>query len=221
VPTVEDSNTPSRLPGGPRTLISRLVARVRAWHSPFAWRFRWRHGLIDTPHDRYLLEAVIFPTLRARADVRRILFVGCEFYTAHYAEFFSGREFITMDSDPAKQRYGATHHVVDTFANVGAHFGPASLDVVICNGVIGWGLDRVEEIDRAATGCFDCLKPGGVFIVGWNDTPPWRPTPLEELVGFRRFAPIVLEPFSGTVYRTHGPQSHVYSFYTRPESEHD
>jgi hypothetical protein len=48
----------------------------------------WRH---ETP-DRDVLEQVIFPALRDRADVRRILLVGCEWYTRHYPRAFGDRE---------------------------------------------------------------------------------------------------------------------------------
>lgn len=193
-----------------------MVARVNSYLATITRSVRRRHGLIARSHDRYLLEELIFAELSARRDVKRVLFVGCDSYTEHYADFFPHQHFVTMDVDPAKARYGAQSHLVDDFARVDVHFPARSLDAVICNGVIGWGLDRPEEIDRAAQGAFQCLRPGGIFVVGWNDIPPWRPAPFHELDGFRRFRRLTLPPFPTPVYPTLTRLCHVYSFYARP-----
>ena len=63
-------------------------------------RLRARIGPCTHPHDRYLLEDLIFPTLHSRPDMRRLLFVGCDVLTEHYPDFFADRVYITMDSDP-------------------------------------------------------------------------------------------------------------------------
>ena len=180
---------------------------------------RRRIGISDYEHGRYLLEHVIFPALQARADLGRILFVGCERYTRHYPQLFADREFTTMDVDPAKARYGADRHVVDSLVEMRAHFEPASLDAVICNGVFGWGLDAPEEIESAVIQCHDCLRPGGIFIVGWNDVEPWRPVDFASLKAFERFEPLSLPPFPGSVYPTLGEMRHVYNFYCRPAED--
>ncbi len=115
--------------------------------SPIPWRIVRTERLYRPTHDRYLLEQVIFAELLARDDMQRLPFVGCDIYTAHYPRIFSGRTFITIDSDPAKARYGSVRHIVDTIAALERHVDPCSLDAVICNGVIGWGL-----IDQARSG---------------------------------------------------------------------
>ena len=196
-----------------------LVRRLRRLLSPIPWRIVRKERLSHPTHDRFLLEHVIFPELLSRAEVHDVLFVGCETYTATYPSVFADRHFVTIDVDPAKARYGAAQHITDTVAKLGQHLAPASLDAVILNGVIGWGLDRPEEIDQAVQQCFSCLRPGGLFIVGWNDLPPWRPKPLEEIEGFRAFTPITLPPFPGPVYPTLGALRHVFGFYARPVGE--
>jgi SAM-dependent methyltransferase len=180
------------------------------------WGARLRIGVSDYEHARYLLENVIFPELRARSEMRRILFVGCDRATRHYPRLFADREFATLDMDPGKARYGAEKHVTATLDEVREHFEPGSLDAVICNGVIGWGLDDRDEIDSAVTQCYDCLRPGGIFIVGWNDREPWRPVDLDSIGAFARFAPFTPPPFPGPVYPTLGEMRHVYNFYVRP-----
>lgn len=168
------------------------------------------------PHDRYLLEEIIFGQLRSRADVRRILFVGCAPYTKHYPARFADREFITIDIDPAQAQYGSAVHIVDTLANLSAHISPDSLDVVICNGVFGWGLDDRDQIEVAVEQCFRCLRPGGLFVVGWNDTDPWRPVAFDEIESFGQFEETVFPPFPAPTYPTLGELRHVFSFFARP-----
>jgi SAM-dependent methyltransferase len=180
---------------------------------------RGRIGVRDQPHDRYLLERVIFPALSARAELQRILFVGCDRSTRHYPETFADREFVTIDVDPAKARYGAERHVVDSLVNLGDHFKPGRFDAVICNGVFGWGLDSAEEIDAAVRQCHKALRPGGLFIVGWNDVEPRRPPPLDTVPAFRRFESLALPPFPGPVYPTFTALRHVYAFYRRPAAD--
>lgn len=149
--------------------------------------------------------------------MKRLLFVGCARYTRRYPAFFADREFITIDIDPAQARYGASTHIVDTWANVGAHIAPESLDAVICNGVIGWGLDNPQEIERAVAQSFSCLRRGGLFIVGWDDVDRWRPpVPLAELESVRNFEPAVFPPFPLATYPILCELRHVYSFYARP-----
>ena len=178
--------------------------------------FPWRLGKPPRPHDRYLLEEVIFPAISARADMRRILFVGCDWYTKDYPRRFADREFWTIDVDPAKARYGADRHIVDSLTNLGAHLEPAALDAVICNGVFGWGLDSAEDIDAAAAACHLALRDGGILVVGWNDIEPWRPPSFDTIESFRRLEPFTQPPFPAPVYPTLGEMRHVYSFYRRP-----
>ena len=189
---------------------------MRRLLSAIPWRVIRKERLYQRSHDRYLLEEVIFPELRSRPDMQQILFVGCDTYTAGYPAAFADRTFITIDKDPAKARYGGERHLVDTVANLRAHVAIATLDAVICNGVIGWGLDRPEEIERAMEQCFACLRPGGIFILGWNDMAPWRPVAPEQIEALGSFSPFVLAPFPSSDYRTLGPLRHVFNFYVRP-----
>ncbi len=190
-----------------------IVARLKRTSSVTA--LRQRLGVPPRPHDRYLLEDVIFPALRREPNMVRILFAGCADYTASYADRFRDRTFLTIDIDPRKARFGAPRHIVGDLAEVADHFSPGTLDAVICNGVIGWGLDDPKRIDRAANQVFECLRAGGILIVGWNDMEPWRPVPLEGLAGFQRFTPFALAPFPCPVYHTLSPLRHVFNCYVR------
>ena len=192
--------------------------RIRRLLSPIPWRIVPRERLYTRTHDRYLLEDVVFPSLRGRPDMQTLLFVGCDTDTAHYPAMFSDRLFITIDIDPGKAAYGAAKHIVDSAANLQAHFAPRSLDAVICNGVVGWGLDRAEDIDRMVEGSFVCLRPAGILIIGWNDTPPWRPPSLDTLAALDRFRELTFPPFPSPVYPTLNSYRHVFNFYEKPQS---
>ncbi len=41
----------------------------------------------------------------------------------------------------------------------------------MANGVIGFGLDSKSDFDLLLDGASQVLKPGGVFILGYNDKP--------------------------------------------------
>jgi SAM-dependent methyltransferase len=175
----------------------------------------WRH---ETP-DRDVLEHVIFPALCERADVRRILLVGCDWYTQHYPRAFGDRELWTIDADPVKARYGAGRHIVDTVAKLDVHFPPATFDAVIFNGMLGCGVDDPGEAEVAVAQCFDCLRPSGLFILGWDDEEGMRPVSPDAIAALRRFEPVTLPPFTAPSYPTFGSLRHVFEFYARPADD--
>ncbi|MDQ3897813.1 MAG: class I SAM-dependent methyltransferase [Actinomycetota bacterium] len=167
--------------------------------------------------DRHILENVIFPALLAREDVRRVLFVGCAWYTQSYAASFHDRLFCTMDIDERVRRYGADHHVVASMTDIADYFDPGSLDVVICNGVVGFGLDSEHDCDRAFEGTYAALRPGGLLIVGWDDAEGCRPTvALDDLKSVQAFHRGALPPFPSWRYPTFSPLGHTFDFYVKP-----
>ena len=166
--------------------------------------------------DRHVLEEVIFGALLERGDMRRLLFVGCDWYTRRYPEIFAAREFWTIDMQPDKARYGSRRHVVGNLTQLREHFEAGSLDAVICVGVLGWGLDGHEETERALDGCFECLRPGGLLILSWNEAGAHRATPLGALSSLRRFEPCTLPGFPAATYPTFSDLGSVFGFYRRP-----
>jgi Methyltransferase domain len=117
--------------------------------------------------DRRVLEQVIIPYLSAQRNTHRVLFVGCEWYTRHYKKFFAGKEYWTIDFDPSKSAYGSEgHHIVDSIENIGNYFTENYFDVIVCNGVFGWGLNTKEQTKNAFGGCYKLLRTGGHFVLG-------------------------------------------------------
>ena len=195
-------------------------------------------------HSRYVLEQIIIPYFVSREDMKTALFVGCDWYTKHYQKLFRGMEYWTIDPDPKKERYGSRNHVVDLLENMHYYFPSGYFDLIICIGVYGWGLDQKQQCEVALRNCFDCLREGGEFVLGWDDLPEdnpaspvgqhhpvsseeleslgWhRPVPLEELESLKafwcqRFAPLATWRYPTTwQYLNRGPFLHIYDFYVK------
>jgi SAM-dependent methyltransferase len=166
--------------------------------------------------DRDTLEQVIIPAYAARSDIAHVLFVGCAWYTRHYEKMFLGCAYTTIDPDPWKRRFGARRHIVAGLESLAAHVGAGSLDLVVCNGVFGWGLDDRADCERAFAACFDALRPGGELVIGWNDVAPHRPLDLATLASLARFEPLCFAPLAVTRYLANPGNGHVYDFYVKP-----
>lgn len=196
----------------------RGLALRRAW---FATRMHAAHllGRIDRlpTRDRQLLEQTILPHYAARADVERVLFVGCAWYTRTYADLFPQATFITLEPNPRRARYGAAHHIVDGLERLDRYVSPGTLDLIVCNGVFGWGLDAHADCERAFDACHLALRPHGELVLGWNDVPAHKPCDPRTLASLRRFEPVRFAPadeasrwYAGTDNR------HVFDFLRKP-----
>jgi len=166
--------------------------------------------------DRDTLEQVILPAYAARSDIRTVLFVGCAWYTGHYERMLPGRAYWTLDPDPWKKRFGARRHIVAGLEDIADHIAPASLDLILCNGVFGWGLDDRAACERAFDGCFDALRSGGELMIGWNDVPEHRPLDLASLQSLARFRPLPFEALGSSQHLANAENRHVFNFYAKP-----
>ena len=167
--------------------------------------------------DRTILECVIIPYYQLAADFRRILFVGTDWYTHGYNRLFRTKDFTTIDPDPAKAHYGAAHHICAPMQAITLHFQNSSLDLVMCNGVVGWGLDGAADAEAAFRACYGALRPGGHLIVGWNDLAAHRPFRLTEIQSLAQFSPLTFGPLNKTEYLVDNEWRHVFSFFKKPD----
>lgn len=168
--------------------------------------------------DRLLLEREILPGLAAMPDVARVLFVGCDWYTHSYARLFPRQDYWTLEPDPGRARYGSRrHHVVGPLRALPEHVAAGSLDAIVCNGVfMRTAMETREEAEPSFRGCFEALRPGGWFVLGWNDTEVLRPYPPSESAALGRFRPAVFPGLGVSELVTPTEYRHVYSFYRRP-----
>ena len=168
--------------------------------------------------DRQYLEAELLPALARRPDVCRVLFVGCARYTRHYEEIFEHAEYWTIDSVRRRRRWGARRHIADRLERLNRHVPTAFFDLIVCNGVLGWGLDRRSDAEAAFAACDAALRPGGELIVGWNDIRPRNAVRPDGLESLRRFERASMAGGSSQV-RIDGAHRHVFEFYRKPVAD--
>lgn len=199
-----------------------LLTRLRNAPDQLRWLVvRTLRGAVGLPtsldtQDRRLLEREILPWFGARAEYRRVLFVGCDWYTRHYDAFFDGREYWTLEKDPARRRYGAARHVADSVVHLADHFPEASFELILMNGVLGWGLDDPAEAETALAACATRLASGGVLLLGWNDVPEKRILDPDESPALARLEAWSFPPFGESRRVAPGRIRHTYDFYRRP-----
>ena len=166
--------------------------------------------------DRRILEQVIFPYYANRDDMRTVLFVGCQWYTRHYEKtYFPRQTFWTIEPTRDARRYGASHHVVAPLESLAEFFPADMFDLILCNGVYGWGLDSRAQCESAFAQCRSRLRHGGHFVLGWNDTPELAPVPLERIASLGRFRRVEFPPLGTWRFATQTEQRHVFDFYCR------
>lgn len=128
-----------------------------------------RSGGIRSLPDRKLMAEVYIPEI-ARAG-GRILWVGCRAYTAadYDALEAHGAELWTTDIDPKAARWGRSgrHRTGDVCA-IDALFPDIVFDAIVCNGVLGYGVDAPEQQQRALRAMAAILRPDGLLLLGWN-----------------------------------------------------
>ena len=166
--------------------------------------------------ERGVFEGEILYYFSTNAEFRRVLFVGCDWYTKRYERLFRGKQYVTIEVDPGRRPFGAKRHIVGSLADLGRHVGRGELDLILCNGVFGWGLDSRDESSRAFAACADALRSGGVLVVGWDDVPEHRPFDLATLPELARLRPWVFPPL-GAARRT--VDRHIFDFFTKPAGE--
>jgi hypothetical protein len=165
--------------------------------------------------DRRVLEQTIFPYFVDRPEFPTVLFVGTAWYTEPYNHIFREKNYSTIEIDPSQAQYGASRHIVDSLEYVDRHFAPRSLNLIICNGVFGWGLDQRSTVEKAFGHCYELLRSGGILIVGWNDLPEHRPFLLEDCDALKLFQPWDFPPLGTAQYQTPSKNRHTFNFYIR------
>jgi SAM-dependent methyltransferase len=211
-----------RSPQAPRSWLSRKGAKAAEILfygalrlSGFLFGFKPRHRA----KDRRMLDEEILPRLAANDRFARVLFVGCDWYTEHVEGMFLAkrRSFTTIEIDPHRARHGASRHIVAGLSDLGTHVAPESLDLIVCNGVIGWGLDDPAEIEKSMAACVAALSPGGVLLLGWDDVPEKLPVPIEKIQALRSLVPDAPDGIPSPVVETGTYARHTFSFFKKPE----
>ena len=125
------------------------------------------------------------------------------------------KEYWTIDLKYVKRKYGSERHIVDSITNIGRHVMNNYFHVVIMNGVIGFGLNRIRDIEKAIDACYAVLARDGIFLVGWNDTARRMPIDIQGIQALSKFREYHFEPLQACHYRTEVSRRHTYSFYQK------
>ncbi|MFC5344426.1 class I SAM-dependent methyltransferase [Brevundimonas staleyi] len=193
---------------GAGTFLTRLFkgeAGVTAMKSRRARKIR------ELP-DRKLLAEAYIPAFAEEAG--KILWVGCRAYTADDYPVLSsqGGEVWTTDIDPDAARWGVEgRHRTGDICEADVLFGDQMFDAIVCNGVLGFGVDAPDQQRKCLQALSRILRPGGRLLLGWNVdkigdpiaaalTEPW----------------FSHQPFAGQPARvTFAETTHVYDAFVR------
>ena len=143
--------------------------------------------------DRLVLVGRYIPAFAAGGG--RILWVGCQAYTADYPARLeaNGAEVWTLEFDPAAAHWGREgRHRTGDLKAVDTLFADLTFDAILCNGVLGFGVNAPTDQQTALDAMAAVLKPGGRLLLGWNTdkisdpvaagfTNAYRPTTLGDL----------------------------------------
>ena len=191
--------------------LKRLVPRSLRLRSKMRWKNgRWR---LATP-DRVFLEDVIVPGFLAGDEIRHVLDIGVAWYTRSYPRLFAGVDYWTIDVDPEKQRIAGPNHHTLSATHLTDKFEPGTFDLILCNGVIGWGLNDPKDVGKALDEIADVMRPGGWLVVGWNDMEGRRVPGLDDLLD-KRFSREVFPPVGADHFIPDTPYAHRFDFHMR------
>ena len=206
-----------------RTLLAAMLMTpaIRFFRDP-AFRTRAVGFLLGRPTplvapDRTVLETIIFPYFQSLTEIRSVLFVGCDWYTRHYeSAYFPGKDYWTIDPAPGARKFAGRRHVVAPLEELGRHFPPERFDLIVCNGVFGYGLNEPRQCEEAFGECYCRLRANGYLVVGWDDVPERTPVPMGVIRSLKAFEKIEFPPLGTWRYLTDTAYRHTYDFYRRP-----
>lgn len=161
--------------------------------------------------DRVMLEEQILPQYAAMPDVQDVLFIGLSKYTSdYYRRIFADKieRYVTMDRDPAAARFGSLKHVVAEIKNLSQELpdDKGAFDLVVFNGVYGWGLNSLSDMEDSLEQIHWALRDDGHLLFGWNDVPARDPAPLSAVTAFNLFTA------TGPDKLTNTPLRHTYRY---------
>lgn len=173
--------------------------------------------------NRVFLEESVFGYLNELAaesdhDIKT-LFVGIDKHNWHYPRLLLC-QFHSLDIESRKAVYGQPdRHWTGSATRMADHYGPNVFDVVVANGLLGFGINSAPDFRRLITQCERVLKPGGLLVLGYNDRPDRAPFPVLPVVS--EFFELFVPPIAGVdhhVHRVDDAFQHVFVFLRKPRA---
>ncbi|MBO9329061.1 hypothetical protein A6B37_01670 [Achromobacter sp. HZ01] len=170
--------------------------------------------------NRRFLEQAVFGYINTMAvdagGPLKTLFVGLDKHNWHYRRLLD-TEFYTLDIEARQAVYGRPgRHWTGSATRMAGHYGGNVFDVVVANGLLGFGIDEIRDFEQLLENCEAVLKPGGLLVLGYNDLTervPYLVLPTA-LRLFDAFRPPIAE-VSGALHRVDDPFRHVFLFLTK------
>jgi SAM-dependent methyltransferase len=170
--------------------------------------------------NRQFLEQSVFGYINRMAGQApgtiKTLFVGVDKHNWHYPRLLK-TEFHSLDIEAGKAVYGQPgRHWTGSATSVAGHYGDNAFDVVVANGLLGFGIDEAQGCRHLLENCEAVLKPGGLLVLGYNDRSdrvPYAVLPMA-LGLFDEFTPPIAE-VAGALHRVDDSFQHVYLFLTK------
>lgn len=180
-------------------------------------RFKGLDLRLELPNRR-VLEDDILPVLAGNSAIHKVLFVGCRWYTKIYADAFPGKQYWTIEIDPEQAKFGSrSHHITDSYLNLSQHVAAGTFDAIVINGVFGWGIDAPEMTEAALCETMRALRPGGIVVIGYNDTPQNHPSFLDvPSAALASFVPHDFPKLGQRFVTPNDPGNHTFEFYSTP-----
>lgn len=182
------------------------------------YRIKYRSSVYKSSNIRNYFEYTLLPNFHNDPKFQRILMVGVARFTQHYLPYFKNKEHLrTIDTDPEVARYSKTEiHIVDSIENIDQHADGDTFDLVLMNGVYGWGLSGEDSLKKSLDAVHKVMKKDGVLLFGWNEMDEYDPLQIRSKTYFDSFRPY---EFDGRTEiklpQSRNPKNHVYSFYKK------
>lgn len=166
--------------------------------------------------ERRLFEQEIVPFFRCLSNCKDILLVECPWDTRRSSLMFEqAKSWWTFDRIRRAARYRTKRHIVDSLENVRTHFDLETLDLILCNIVLGSRLDKADA-ERAFNACVECLRPGGVLVIAFNGAEERRPFRLSDCQSLRALEPFTFPPPGPAEFVTTRLERHAYTAFVKP-----
>lgn len=197
-------------------IFKKIQQYINLWVFRYGGRLKVRLGfkVQQFTADRKILESVIFPYIK-RNHESLVLFVGVDFYTKHYQEEFHKDAFWTIDFDSRLRSFGAKHHICDRYENIELHLSSEKFDYIICNGLIGYGTNSIDDLNSVIETSYRILKNSGTLIIGWNNRPESNQFDPRNSHALKLFSEFVFPPLNVSRFECSEGSSHVYDFYKK------
>lgn len=166
---------------------------------------------------RLYYEYEILASLRKKHAKICLLSIGTTKYTKHYYQFFAlPNIYKTIDNDHEIIKHTKEgYHINDTVLHLDKYFEQASIDVILFNGVYGWGIDHEDELKLAVDKIYNHLKTEGILIFGWNDNQERDPIGIRNKAIFSKFVPFAINK-RGEVAFSGSRDNQVFWYFQKP-----